>query len=275
MPIEQIAILKIPYYILGSIIVLFTVSLSLSGLFVVRRLISHKRLKPHNDVAGFIFGTMGVIYAVLLAFTVIVVWENYDEASTNVEKEAIYLADIYRDSECLQDPFRSELWKLLKEYGKAIVVEEWRTLSWGEQGRYTQKVQDDIWKLYGKYIPKNETERIFFEESVRKLDDLCELRRLRLMESSAGISHILWFVLVAGGLITICFTFFFGMENLRAQVLMTILLSAIISLILFTILEFDYPFTGNLSISSKPFKQIRLLREVRWDEVVIPEVQNP
>lgn len=41
------------------------------------------------------------MYQVLLAFVVVTVWQNYDKANAGVQKEAIYMADLYRDSEAL------------------------------------------------------------------------------------------------------------------------------------------------------------------------------
>ena len=38
------------------------------------------RLAKNNEIAGFKFATVGVIYAVLLAFSVIVVWEKFSAA---------------------------------------------------------------------------------------------------------------------------------------------------------------------------------------------------
>jgi len=74
----------------------------------------------------------------------------------------------------------------------------------------------------------------------------------------AGIHPLLWFVLIGGALATISFTFLFGAENLKAQIIMVVLLSAVISLILFTIMSLDFPFTGAVSISPEPFKWILL-----------------
>jgi len=50
-------------------------------------------------------------------------------------------------------------------------------------------------------------------------------------------------------MVTISFTFFFGAESLNTQMVMAVLLAIIISLILFTILMLDYPFTGDVRIS--------------------------
>ena len=54
------------------------------------------RLRINNEVAGFKFATVGVLYAVLLAFAVIVVWEKFSDAENNVAQEAGAAATIYR-----------------------------------------------------------------------------------------------------------------------------------------------------------------------------------
>ena len=44
-------------------------------------------LRKNNDVAGFLFSAVGVIYAVVLGFVVVVVWEKYDATVANVDTE--------------------------------------------------------------------------------------------------------------------------------------------------------------------------------------------
>ena len=67
---------------------------ALAGLELVQRLVPADSRRPHNDVAGFIYAALGVIYAVLLALVVIAVWETYGAASETVEQEANALAEI-------------------------------------------------------------------------------------------------------------------------------------------------------------------------------------
>jgi uncharacterized membrane protein YgaE (UPF0421/DUF939 family) len=69
--------------------------LSLIGLELVHRLVPAQSRQPHNDVAGFIYAALGVIYAVLLALVVISVWEEYQAASETVEQEANSVAEIF------------------------------------------------------------------------------------------------------------------------------------------------------------------------------------
>jgi hypothetical protein len=255
MPITQQLLLKIPMSILGLIIIGGITLFSVTGLLVVRRFVHHSRLKGHHDVADPILGALGAVYSVLLAFVVVTVWQGFDKSNSNVQQEANYLADVYQDAEAFPPDFRQKVGILLREYRQAVISEEWKTMARGQMSPEVERITKQIWSLYTSYQPKNSTEQSFFDESVRKLNSFREMRRQRLMDSSTGIHPLLWFVLAIGALATISFTFLFGTENLKAHIIMVVLLSLTISLILFTILELDFPFTGAISISPAPFKQ--------------------
>lgn len=246
----------VPTTALGFIVVSLFVAMSIGGLLLVRRLVPHHRLKVHNDVAAAIFNTLGVVYAVLLAFVVVVVWQNFDKTKQNVEGEANYIMDIYRDSSALPESFRTEARAMMKKYADSVINDEWHLVAMGKQSAKTFEHLNKLWAVYASYEPKTEKEKIFFAESVRKLNQAGELRRTRLMDSRAGIHPILWIVLVVGGVTTVSFTFFFGSENLRAQIAMASMLAMLVALILFTILLFDFPFTGALKISSVAFTKM-------------------
>ncbi|MFA7254563.1 MAG: DUF4239 domain-containing protein [Candidatus Omnitrophota bacterium] len=259
MPITQGLILYVPTWILGALVVGGVALLSVAGLFVVRPFLPHHtKLRAHHDVAGPILGVMGVLYAVLLAFVMVNVWQNMDRTKANVETEANYLADIFRDSEAFTPEFRQPVAKLVNEYRQAVIDEEWKTMAKGKMSPKVESVMNRIWGLYTAYEPKSPKEQSFFDESVRKLNSFRELRRQRLMDSQAGLHPLLWFVLIAGMVTTISLTFLFGMEDLKAHIVMIALLAMSIALILFTIMLLDFPFTGDISISSEPFRQLIL-----------------
>lgn len=258
MSIAQQMILNIPMPVLGLIFVGSAVLYAISGVLLVRRFIHHSKLKAHHELADPMLGALAAVYSVLIAFVVITVWINFDKSNSNVQLEANYLADIYRDSEALSPDFHAKVAKILMEYRQAVIGYEWKTMARGEMSPEVEKLMKQVWLLYTTYQPKTPTEESFFDESVRKLNSFRELRRQRIMDSRSGIEPLLWFVLFVGGLSTISFTFFFGTENIKAHIMMAVLLSITISLILFTIMEMDYPFTGNVAISSEPFRMILL-----------------
>jgi hypothetical protein len=252
----QLLILNIPTAVLGIVIVSLYVIFSIVSLYIVRAFHLPQKFKLHNDVAGFIFATLGVIYAVILAFLVIVVWQNYDGAEKNATREANYIASVYRDTRPMPASFRNEVKKDLINYVNFIINDEWQIMSKGERSPKVQQAQDEIWRLFGSYIPKNETQKIFFAESVNKLNDSCEMRRMRLLQAHSGIHPILYFVLIAGGIITVAFTLFFGTENFVAQLIMTSMLAAMIAIALFTVIALDHPFIGDISVKADVFRNV-------------------
>lgn len=242
--------------ILGLGFVATTVLLSMMGLIIVRKFVPIHKLKLHNDVAGFIFTTLGVIYAVLLAFMVIVSWQNFDRSSNNVSMEANCIASVYRDSNGFEPGFRAKLRDSYDKYVNSIINDEWPLLAKGQRSMRTQQLSDYKWKIVASFKARNDTEKMFFQEALRKMNEASELRRQRIVDSATGIHPVLWFVLITGGIITIMFTLFFGTENFSAQIIMTALLACLIGMILMTILVLDYPFTGDVCITPAAFKEV-------------------
>ena len=258
MPFAQQLLLNVPPLLLCSIIVGLTVGYAIGGLLIVRHFVPHNRLKIHHDVADPILGAISTIYAVLLAFVVVTVWIAFDKSNSNVRLEANYMADIYRDAEAFSPDFRQKVGGLLREYRKGVVEKEWNSMQRGQMSWEVEMTMRKIWDLYTTYQPKTPNEVAFFNESVTKINLFRELRRQRLMDSRIGIPPLLWFVLIMGAVSTISFTFLFGMDNIKAQILMVVLLSTMIALILFTVMSLDFPFTGSVSVTSEPFKMALL-----------------
>ena len=129
-------------------------------------------------------------------------------------------------------------------------------LAKGQESANASAALRKIWALYISFEPKTEKEKIFLTESVRKLNDLREARRFRLVDAREGLHPVLWFVLLVGAVTTVSFTFFFGSDKFFIHVLMASILATIIALILLTILSFEFPFTGSVRIEPGTFEQI-------------------
>jgi hypothetical protein len=246
-------LVHIPAWLLCFIMVALYVGISIASLLIIRKFYPHNKCKLHNDIAGFIFATLGVIYAVLLAFIVVITWQDFDKAENITISEANCIAALYRDATPFPAEFRAELKSKLTNYVKAIVNEEWQMMAKGQRSSGAQKMQEELWILYSDFQPKNETQKIFFTESVKKLNQAAEMRRQRIIYASSGINPLLYFVLIVGSFITIAFTMLFGTENVIPHLIMVSFLAAMIAITLFTVIAMDYPFTGNVSITPDVF----------------------
>jgi protein-S-isoprenylcysteine O-methyltransferase Ste14 len=84
------------YIVFGLLMVAVFILIAVAGLVVVQRVVPSEVRREHNDVAGFIYAVLGVVYAVLIALVVIAVWEDFSTARETAEREANELADVFR-----------------------------------------------------------------------------------------------------------------------------------------------------------------------------------
>src|SRR3712207_6140503 len=82
---------------------------ALVGLELVQRLVPSEKRQQNNDVAGFLYAVVGVVYAVLLALLVIAVWEQYERARATVESEASAVGEIAWLAHRLPEPEHHQL----------------------------------------------------------------------------------------------------------------------------------------------------------------------
>jgi hypothetical protein len=226
------------------------------GLLVVQRLVPSDRREGQNDVAGFIYAVLGVAYAVLLAFVVIAVWQDYETAQTNVESEAHELAGVYFLASRLPEPQRTRLQDLARTYARIVVEEEWPMM---ERGQTSPRADSLVSQLRSKILgfdPRTKGEQVLYESGLSQLHDAADARRSRLLEVREGIPRLLWVVLVLGGVITVSFTYLFGLKSNLAHALMVAALTLLICGILYTIGEFDNPFSGIVEIGPDAFKEV-------------------
>ncbi len=244
----------------GVLVVGAAVSLAIGGMLLVRRSVTLAGLDRHIQVAGYIYSVLGVVYAVLLAFIAIVVWEQHTRAKTGVEQEANELGDLYRDAQAFPEEVRMGLHNQIRTYTRVVVEKEWPAMANGEAGPEAWEAYNKLWVAYQQFQPGNTYENAWYTESLGRLNQLGDHRRLRLLANRSAVPRIMWVVLLGTGMITVGFSAFFGTESLWAYVLMVAALVATITLVLFLILALDQPFSGVAAVEPDAFLQLHWMR---------------
>jgi hypothetical protein len=226
------------------------------GLLLVQRLVPPERREEHNDVAGFIYAVLGVAYAVVLAFMLIAVWQDYNTAQTNVESEANELAGVYFLASRLPESERTHVQDLARMYARVVVEQEWPMM---EQGQTSPRADSLLRQLRFELLefdPHTRGEQVLYERGLTDLHNAIDARSSRLLEVREGIPNLLWVVLVVGGVITVSFTYLFGLKSNVAHALIVAALTLLICGILFTIGEFNNPFSGPVEIQPEAFREV-------------------
>jgi hypothetical protein len=231
------------------------------GLFLRRRF-GVEVLARHNEVAGFIYAVLGVVYAVLLGFSAIIVWEQFRHTQHVVEREANALADLYRDAQVFPADVRKQVESQLSAYARLVVEKEWPAMAEGQVSREAWETYNQLWRTYHGFKPQDDHQRIWYAESVRRLNELGDHRRDRLVNAHSAVPGIIWAILLGAGAITIGFSFLFGTSNGWAHGLMIAGLAMTIGVVLLSIVALEHPFGGITRVEPEAFEQFLKILDV-------------
>jgi Protein of unknown function (DUF4239) len=259
-----LTLLRLPIPVLGLLVVGLPVFLAAVGLLLVRSYAPHPRLQPHHDVAGYIYAGLAVLYAVLLAFLVIVVWQQFNATSTRVHNEADALSNLFRQAQVFPTPVQRAILDTVRTYARAVVEEEWPAMARGTESPAARQAHTNLWQTIQIVEPRSPAEGNWHATMLQSLTSVSDYRRDRLADNRTVLPSVLWIVLLSGGVINVGYTYLFGVENLSAHLIITTALTAMTALLLLVILILDHPFAGSVRVEPEPF--VQLLQ--RMDQVV-------
>ncbi|HTJ25426.1 MAG TPA: hypothetical protein VMA36_04590 [Candidatus Limnocylindria bacterium] len=233
------------------LVVLLIVALAVGGHLLFRRYVPPAVLRRQNDVVGFTVSIVGVLYAVVLGFVVIVVWEEFGMAQDVVRREVTTATSLQADS--LVFGGRAHIATDLGAYAQAVACEEWDAMQYGKEGPRASAAIARLVRDVTSVEPRGERERIAYGDSLSLVHQQLALRSERLVRNGGGLEAILWLSLSLGAAITIGFTYLLGAANFRLQLVATGLLGMLIGVMFSLIIALDYPFRGVVHVSAEPW----------------------
>jgi Protein of unknown function (DUF4239) len=253
------------YTFFGLMAILVVVALSVCGLLAVRRWIQATDLKVHHDVTDPLSQVVGMMFAVLIGFMVSDAMQRFEEARATVQQEAASLADIYNLAGGLPAATREKLRSTCIAYAEQIINTEWPLLAQKKISVPTIRTYRTIWQECITFHPSDQAESNIQQVLLNSLTDMSDARRLRIEALHNGLPLALWWVLLAGGLATIIFTYFFGIKNTKLQVVMTAIVTLVICLNIFLLASFDDPFGGDVMVHPTAFEADLMMFKTQWD----------
>lgn len=246
---------SLPLWILIALIVVLPTALAMGAQLLIRRSVGVDRLAKNNEIAGFKFATVGVIYAVLLAFTVVVVWEKFNDAEVTVAEEAGAIAALFHYTDG-KEPEAVAVRTALANYLKTAIEKDWPAMAREKESPESERALDSLYRAATALNRSGTRGEADMTEVFQQLDKVTAARRLRLHLASGLVPNIIWIALFMGALLTVGFTLFFGSENVNAQASMTGILSILVTMGLVVIISVDHPFTGPVFIHPDPLASV-------------------
>jgi acyl-coenzyme A thioesterase PaaI-like protein len=135
-----------------------------------------------------------VLYAVLLAFAIIVVWQKFSDAEFDVVREAGAAENIYRLSQGLTDKGGVDVREAVANYLKVTMDNDWPAMNRGKAvaGGAAKQALDAV---YAALLSSDaQSNGAVVSEMLRQLELITQARRARLVASQGAVPNVIWLV---------------------------------------------------------------------------------
>jgi len=232
---------------------------SVAGLFAFRAVAPRDDLRAAANELGNYLQTVGGIYAVLLAFVVYVVWGQFNEARSYLDREATALVDLHRTSSGLPPRSRAAIQSGLRDYVDAVMRDEWPAMACRDEATIDRVAEllEKVWLAIHGCKPMNDCQHTVYGEVLGRFNQLTDLRTSRLSAAHARIPLAMTILLYTGGLLTVGSVYLLWFDNGWLHALVTAALAGAIAHILFLIRDLDDAFAGDWQVAKAPFERAR------------------
>ena len=249
-----------PLWLVGAAIVCGSVAVGCLGLLACHRLVDLELRRRHNDLAGFLIAIVGILYAVLLAFIAVTAWETYAKAGDAVDAEANAVGNMFFDTAGVPHEDALAYRKLLADYIRLVIDEEWPAQHAGRIGTETYRkgwlVLGNLNVAVARFAPASQGEANMHTELLQDLNLIFSGRRTRQLAAESRIPEVIWWIILWGGILTVGFTYLFGSHSLAMHLTMTSGVTASLALVIVLIVAFDYPFRGEVAVDSEAYRAV-------------------
>jgi hypothetical protein len=252
----------LPTWLLALVVIALWMTLAGGGVLLARPLVEARLGERHHDVIVPLFTTTATMYAIVVAFMVVVVWQRYADADASDRQESTVLVTMYRETLSMPSPLAGHLRRHLRTYSTAVIHQEWPALAHGNGSQVVQSELDGLYRDYLTGSVQRTGQSEVYSAFLDNLNRLAELRANRLLFSRSSLPAILSFGLIIGGVLTIANSGLFLMQRRALQVVAAALMGAMIGLLLFVIMVLNYPYGGDTGLDPTDFQYAQSVFDV-------------
>lgn len=227
--------------------------LSALGQIIVHGLFKSQDFITHNEVGGIMITVAGSLYAVVLGFLTVVVWQHYIDARQLVVLESNADIDAWHTAIGLPAAVRQRVRNDMLNYAKIMAEREWSLMKHGGSDSDAAMISMDAIDATGTFTPADLGQSNAQMTTLHQLSAMHDARQQRIETNAAGVSGFEWLVLSIGAVCIICFCWLFGLKA-RMQLLMTSCVVTIIVSTLVLLFELQYPFRSDIGIGPDAWK---------------------
>jgi hypothetical protein len=230
------------------------IGIVLSSVLVIRRLVPSTREGYHAEISAPMLGVVAALFGLFLAFVIIIAYQNYLSAGSNISRETESLSGLVRDSAAFPEPEGAGVRSAVGTYVRAVVDNSWPLMRDGKTGNLAVEGLDGIYAALRTVDPKSPQEVAFYNDSVTQLGTALAARQDRLQSVAGGIPNIIMILLLFNTLVILAYAVFVGSPKFWFHVLGPAAIAVVVAVSLVVLVDLSYPFSGSVTVSPDSFK---------------------
>ena len=132
------------FYIMALIFLL-----CISVIFLIVKKNKHlQRFTIDLDIGGIIYGGIVAVYSILLAFIVVIVWQQYQNTGDRIQEESSKVFNLYRASYAFPDSTTGKkIRNTVIDYVNSVVTDEFPAMEHDTTSSLTQHEYNKVWDM--------------------------------------------------------------------------------------------------------------------------------
>ena len=246
----------VPAAVLVLVVVGAVVGIVLAAVWAVRRWLPSTREGFDAEVSSQLLGVVASLFGLLLAFVIVIEFQAFNDASDNVQTEADGLAAIVRDSYAFDGQDGANVRSAIGAYVRVVTDQEWPLMRQGDESRAAWKGIDAVFAAMQAVTPGSASQSSFYDDSVRHLNSVLEARSNRLSASDGNdLPALIAALVIVGAIVILGYATLVGSQSRAFHSIGAGAIAVVVGFSLVVLLCLQFPFSGDLAISSQPFRE--------------------
>jgi hypothetical protein len=251
-------LLNLPLFWMAVVVLAATYLVTAGIYWVVITLAVGDRAKAFKAVSPGMLPPLGILFALLVGFIAVEVWNNFDKAKIAVATEASALRAVVLLSGNFPEEQKKRIYALVDRHIEDAINKEWpamahrrATLSTLRANAMIEALQDVL-----SMKPADDSQRTAQPEIMKALETAMDARRQRIVVSQSSVGTVKWAGIVLQALCTLIAIAMVHSDNRLACAIAMALFATGVALSLLLIAAYSRPFTGEISVKPDLLRQV-------------------
>lgn len=253
-----------PITLRALLVVAISIAVTLAVRAVLRRFLRPERVEAAQETAGPVMEATAALYGVLAAFILAGVWQRFDDTRGSLILEANAYSNLRQIARIFPPPINTEVGSAIEEY-RASALLELGLQARGQSGDDAGEIIGRLWLILARFEPATAGQSELQTRALDAVEELGDARRARLLAVGRTPPTILWLILAGGAAAVLALAMISSVGG-RISAVYLALLTAVVSLTLYSIFTLAYPVRSGLLAETSRHSEY-LLTESREPDV--------